>query len=215
MSVMVSETAMDTFPRFRGLVAQRAPNMSQNANEFDQLQALYPAPIPEVLREFLVTLSDCILYYRFEAVSKTGKPKKYSHFVLTNIGPDIDWGRPMFPSSLMDRIQRYRQQGLPNDVLPLMFDFGKTLWLWCRITDPDLPILVPKGTREFGSQDKEWTVLSPRFDDFIAALQVDLAPFKSVLKQIPMNQSQPTLIEWLQAAIGDDWESQATDMLSR
>lgn len=124
---------MERLPRYRHLVGFRHDRVGESFNDFAQLQQLFAVTIPGQVRDFLTTLSDCVLYYCFDSQGRTGKVKRYSHFVTTNIGPELDGVYP-FPASLVGKVIRYRSMGLPDGYLPLMMDFGKTAWIWCDLS---------------------------------------------------------------------------------
>jgi hypothetical protein len=197
---------------YRHLVGYRPDRIAEQINDVPQLQQLYGGTIPDLVTEFLATLSDCVLYYRFEATSRVGKPKPYSHFVMSNIGPELDGVSP-FPVSIIGKVLRYRTMGLPEGYLPLTLDSSKTLWLWLDV--PSSSVLVPKGTREFGTSSREWTIIAPSFTDFIDGLQLDVSPLLQVFRLAGTANVQPSMREWLQTVLGEQWETEIEKLLAR
>lgn len=193
-------------PRYRHLIGYRGDRLAEQLNDVNALQGLFAATIPLGIVDLLTTLSDCVLYYRFDATTKTGRTKTYSHFVTTNIGPELASTNP-FPTSLMGHVLRYRTMGMGADYLPIMMDFGKTSWLYCRIGHEESKVCVPKGDREFGGGEREWTVIADSFPAFVDALQLDLRPLLSAFRVAGPGNVSPSMRSWLLAAVGENWES--------
>ena len=202
---------MERLPRYRHLIGFRHDRVGESTNDRDQLQGLFSTPIPDDVLDFLTTFRDAVLYYRYEVLSRTGKPKPYAHFLATNIGPDT--GVHPFPASIIGHVLRYRGMGLPDGYLPLVLDFGKNSWLWYDLQRA--AVVVPKGDRDFGSAEREWNVIAPSFDDFINGLTLDLSPFLHPLRIGGMGNVQPSLRNWFVATLGEDWESQVQSLLKR
>ena len=83
---------MRTVPRFRHLVGYPNDRIGEQANDVDALQDMFGASIPNVVLDFLATLSDCVLYYRFDAVTKTGRTKDGVRRSLESRDPMCDRG---------------------------------------------------------------------------------------------------------------------------
>jgi hypothetical protein len=205
---------MERLPRYRHLVGFRHERVGESLNDFAQLQKLFAATIPDQVREFLTSLSDCVLYYGFDAQTRSGKARRYSHFVTTNVGPELDGVYP-FPASLIGKIIRYRGMGLPDGYLPLMMDSAKTGWIWCDLTQGHSAVVVPKGTREFGLSEREWTVLAPGFDDFVQGMRLDVSPHLQVFRIAGTGNVQPSMREWFVAVMGDEWESRVQELIQQ
>ena len=202
---------MEQLPRFRHLVGYRNDRLCQSLNDYKQLQDLFVLSIPDHIGEFLIALKDSILYYRYEIMSRTGKPKPYSHFVMTNIGPEV--GVHPFPASIIGRLLRYRGMGLPDGYMPLMLDMGKNSWLWFDLHR--LAVVVPKGDRQFGVSEREWNVIAPSFDAFIGGMELDLSPHFHAFRLAGFGNVQPSMRNWFVAVLGDDWEAQVQDLIKR
>src|SRR5262245_58783974 len=97
------------------LIGYRPDRIAEQVNDVTALQSLFDEHVPESIVDFLVRLSDCVLYYRFDATTNTGRQKTYSHFVTTNIGsgPKESPYCP-FPVSIVGRIHRFRRLGMPR-----------------------------------------------------------------------------------------------------
>lgn len=196
---------MKPVPRHRHLVGYKSDRFAEQRNEVDELQRLFAAAIPQDILDFLTTLPDCVLYYRFDATTKSGRAKTYSHFVTTNIGPELESFHP-FPASLIGRILRCRSLGMGLEYLPFMMEFGKTTWLYCKVGTDESPVCVPKGDREFGTSEREWTVIAPGFEAFVDGLQLDLRPHLSAFRLVGTGNVNQSMREWFVAAVGEDWE---------
>jgi hypothetical protein len=203
---------MEHPPKIRHVVGFRHGLYGQSLNDFSQLQKLYSATIPAGIRDFLISFADSVLYYRFDAPTRSGKTKAYSHFVLTNIGPELNSSHP-FPASLIGWVVRYRGMGLPDGYLPLMMDSGKTTWLWCDLSHGGSAVVVPKGTREFGVEEKEWTAIASSFDGFIEGLRLDLSPLSVVFRVAGADGLNSTMCDWLQAAVGERWKDKLPELI--
>lgn len=206
---------MERLPRFRQLVGYRHDRVGEASNDFPRLQELFAGTIPDSVRAFLTALADCVLYYRFDVPTASGKAKGISHFVTTNIGPELDWGISPFPASLIGKIVQYRGSGLPAEYLPLMMDFGKSAWVWCRLGVEGGAVVVPKGSREFGTAEREWKVIAPSFDAFVAGMRLDISPFLQAFRIGGTGNVQPSLRAWFVGVLGDDWEARVEEMLKR
>lgn len=204
---------MNRLPRYRHLIGYRHDRVGESPNDVGELQKLFALPLPTVVQEFLVTLSDSILYYAYDAQTKTGKTKKYSHFVLSNIGPEISSIYP-FPSSLIGIVNRFRGMGLPDGYLPFMLDFGKNAWLWCRLSEHGAAVVIPKGGHEFGSQGKDWNVLAESFEEFLLGLSPDWSPHLSAFRLAGTGNVSDNMREWFRLVVGEDWESQVQARIS-
>lgn len=203
---------MDPLVRYRQLIGIRPGRLGVQANEAGRLQELYAGTIPDDVCGFLTALSDCVLYYRFEATTKTGKIKPYSHFMTTNIGPELDGISP-FPASIMGKVARYRGMGLPDGYLPLMAASARTAWIWYDLARSC--VVVPRGSSEFGTSEREWTVIAPSFDDFVRAMQLDVSPLLHTFRIAGTGHVQPSMREWLTCTLGEDWESRIQELLRR
>ncbi|WP_165233518.1 hypothetical protein [Aquisphaera insulae] len=202
---------MERLPRYRQLIGFRHDRVGESSNDRARLRELFAAPIPDDVVEFLATLRDSVLYYRYEVLTRTGKPKAYSHFVATNIGPDS--GVHPFPASIIGHVLRYRGMGLPDGYLPLLLDFGKNAWVWYDLHRA--AVVVPRGDREFGSAEREWNVIAPGFEDFIGGMTLDLSPLLHPLRVAGLGNVQPSMRTWFASALGDDWEIQVQGLLKR
>lgn len=203
---------MNSLRKYRHLVGFRPDKFGEQLNDFDQLQNLFSGAIPPAIQDFLISLSDCVLYYRYEAPTRSGKTKAYSHFVTTNIGPELDSYYPS-PASLIGLVVAYRKGGLPDGYLPLMMDFEKTCWVWCNLSQGGSAVVVPRGERVFGGPDKEWNILAPSFDAFIEGLCLDLSEILRTFRVAGTGGVQPAFREWLEITVGEDWESTVQDLI--
>lgn len=204
---------MKPHPQYRHLVGYRGQLFGPN--QFDDLQALFAQPIGVEVRAFMETLADCVLYYRFEFPAASGKAKSISHFVTTNVGPEFTNSHP-FPVSIIGKVERYRSMGLPADYVPLITVMkGVDADLWLNLAEADCPVLVPKGSREFGSSAKEWRLIAPSFTAFVDGLKVDLSPMKIVFKVGGTANIQPEFESWLLQAVGENWRTEVDKMMGK
>lgn len=202
---------MKPVPCYRHLYGFRDPRVGEQLNEVAALQDLYDEPLPPAVTTFLQSLSDCVLFYGFDTLTTTGKPKRHTHFITTNIGPELASPSP-FPGSLIGRITQWRASGMPKDALPLLMKSGNSKWLFCHIRSDHTPVFIPKGDSDFGESDREWTVISPDFDTFIDGLTLDLSPLLSTFRVAGTDRVDDAMRRWLVAAVGEDWESQVSAM---
>jgi hypothetical protein len=202
---------MERLPRYRHLIGFRHDRVGESLNDRKQLQELFTDPIPHEVGEFLEAISDSILYYRYDAISRTGKPRPYSHLIATNLGPEV--GVHPFPASIIGNLLRFRGRGLPDGYLPLLLVSGRNSWIWFDLLRS--AVVVPKGSRDFGATAKEWNVIAPSFDDFIGGMKLDVSPHLGVFRIAGLGNVQPSMRNWFAATIGDDWERQVLGLLSR
>jgi hypothetical protein len=202
---------MKPIPCYRHLYGFRDPRLGEQLNDFAALQDLYDEAIPPAVTTFLQSLSDCILFYGFDTLTKTGKPKRHSYFVTTNVGPEL--ASPYsIPASLIGRITQWRASGMPKDVLPLMMKFSNSKWFFCHLNSEQAPVCMPRGDSEFGETDREWTEISSAFDTFIEGLTLDLKPLLDTFRVAGTGRVDDSMRRWLVAAVGEDWESQVSTM---
>ncbi len=201
---------MSTFSlrRHRHIVGLRSDQVveQQAIGSEAALRAMFGMPIPQALLQFILDLPDCVLYYRYDAVTRTGKTKTYSQFVLPSIEPGFgEECRPHMPASTVGYVRRFRELGLPPHYLPFVADSNKLCHLFCDLRqESDYRVVVAKSETAF--DDKAWVVVASRFEDFVNSLRVDMKHAKSVLR-LCGTEITPTFRAWLEAALGDDWQA--------
>lgn len=206
---------MNSIKQYRHIYASRSPRLLDQPNDVAQLQELFPRQIPAIITDFLTTFSDCMINYAFHGPTKSGRSEKYSHFVATNIGPDLPSYYP-FPSSLISRIQYWREWGLQNDALPLVANNqGQGKWLFCRILEHRAPIVVARGDRDYGTNDREWSEISADFPEFIEQLSFDITPYLWIYRRNGTSEVDESDRELFSLAMGVDWEAQIQEMCKR
>ena len=197
---------MSRVRRHRHLVGFLA-NAAEQPCDVPALQQFFTTPLPAKVLDFMTALADCVLYYRFDAATKSGKTKTYSHFVTTNIGP-VPGEETYQPASIVGFLRRYRERNMPPHYLPLVNDFNKTSWLFCDVRpETGNPILVHRDELHFDAKGTGWTVVSTDFDSFVDGLQLDLRPLLSIFRIAGLGGVQEPMREWLEAALGSDWDA--------
>jgi hypothetical protein len=204
---------MTSLRHFRTIFGWRNPRLAEQPSDVALLRSLYSSPLPDDLLGFLESLADCVLYYQIQVPGVRGGLKTYSHFVLTNIGPDLASPSP-FPSSLINRIKSWRAMGLPADIVPIMSTAGGGgRWLFCQLQENSSPVLIAKGDREFGCSSKEWNEIASDFSSFVDRLTFDVSPLLSGFRLVGTSQVDDSMRALLTAAMGSDWESQIAQRL--
>ena len=199
--------------RYRHLVGFRIYSAEQ-PNDLTALQSYFSQPLPPPVVEFLTSLSDCLLYYRFDATTKTGKIKPYSQLLTTNIGP-VPGEQTYQPASLIGFLRRYRERELPTHYLPLVNDSNKSAWLFVDVRqETGHPVVKHKDEMFFGGRTG-WTTVAPDFETFVNGLQLDLKPLLSIFRIAGLGNIQEPMQEWLQATLGTDWQGHLENELRR
>jgi hypothetical protein len=198
-----------TYPRHGNIVGIRSEQAlaEEPAAATRALQEAFTIALPAAVLQFMLDLSNCVLYYQFDAVTRTGKIKSYSHFVLTNVIPSFaeeSYGAHQ-PASTIGFLRRFRGLGLPPHYLPFLFEFNKTLHLFCDLRpESAYRVLIAKSETAF--DDSSWTPIAPSFEAFVAGLRVDFRQVASVLR-ICGGAVTPAYRQWLEEAIGENWET--------